>query len=52
MTSDDLGTQVDRRQRHASLDSSLEFQQFQVHVHRLGKFRLPLADGSQLDRLP
>jgi len=43
--------EVERGQRDAGLDATLHFEQFEVHIHGIGKLGLSLLQGAKLDGL-
>ena len=47
----DLGIQLEPWERHAALDSTMQLEQFEVHVHRIAEFGLPVLDGAEFGRL-
>ena len=50
MTLKRLGREIEHRQRHATLDPSLQLEQFEVHVDRAGQLRMLLANRLELQR--
>jgi len=52
VTREDLGTELERRQRNSALHSSLQLDQGQVQVRGIGELRMALFDCPKLDRFP
>ena len=48
---EDVGVEVERRQRYPALDAPLQPEEFDVHVHGAAKFGMSCLDGTQLDDL-
>jgi len=47
-----LGVQFEPRKRYATLYPAMELEELDVHVDSIGKFRMELTDGTELDDLP
>ena len=45
MSREDGGRQLQRRQRHAHLNASLKFEQFEMKINGAGQLGMPFADG-------
>ena len=48
---EDVGVEVERRQRHPALDAPLQPEELDVHVHGAGKFGMACLDGTQFGDL-
>ena len=51
MARDHLFVQLEHREGDAQADAALEFQQLEVHVHRVGELGMRDAQGAELDDL-